>query len=213
MGLGHVISGPDHLAAIAPLAAQGQRRAWVSGVRWGFGHASGVLVVGVLTLFLRELLPINAISSWSERLVGVMLIGIGFWGLRNALRLHAHEHKHEAQPHVHLHIHPTAKPHVSPQAHVHRHTAFGIGTLHGLAGSAHFMGILPTLAMSRVNAIIYLSCFGIGTVFAMGLFASGIGWMSRRLAFNGVQAYRGFMCVCSVAAVGIGVWWLFQSHA
>jgi len=45
----HVLSGPDHLAAVAPLAVQ-DRSAWRSGLRWGLGHSSGVLLVGVLSL-------------------------------------------------------------------------------------------------------------------------------------------------------------------
>ncbi len=38
-GFVHVLSGPDHLAAIAPYAVDGKSRAWRTGVRWGLGHA------------------------------------------------------------------------------------------------------------------------------------------------------------------------------
>src|SRR5947208_12952208 len=94
-GLIHVFSGPDPLAAIAPLAMKRQRGAWLSGLRWGIGHASGVAVVGILSLILRGLLPIDLISSWSDRLVGVLLIGIGLWTLRKAMLVHAHPHGHD----------------------------------------------------------------------------------------------------------------------
>src|SRR5438105_7319152 len=104
-GIIHVLSGPDHLAAIAPLAVRGPKRAWRAGARWGLGHSAGVAVVGLLSLWLRDLLPINRLSSWGERLVGVMLIGIGAWALRKALRVHAHEHEHDGERHVHLHAH------------------------------------------------------------------------------------------------------------
>lgn len=213
-GLLHVVTGPDHMAAIAPLAVRGQRRAWVSGVRWGLGHASGVVAVGVLSILLRNVLPIDSISSWSERFVGVILIGIGCWGLRNALRMHVHEHQHHDEPHAHLHAHAPARPHPAPTVHVHTHTAFGIGTLHGLAGSSHFLGVLPALAFAtNADAAAYLISFGVGTIAAMAIFASGIGLISSRLAVNGVRAYRNMMCACSVAAMGIGVWWLLQLRA
>src|SRR5436309_14014035 len=88
-GLVHVFSGPDHLAAIAPLAMKRQRGAWLTGFRWGMGHASGVAVVGILSLILRGVLPIDLISSWGDRLVGVVLIGIGLWTLRKAMLVHA----------------------------------------------------------------------------------------------------------------------------
>ncbi len=84
-GFVHVLSGPDHLAAIAPYAVDGKSRAWRTGVRWGLGHAAGVLGVGLLVLALREALPVEAVSAWGERLVGLALIGIGIWGICAAL--------------------------------------------------------------------------------------------------------------------------------
>ena len=76
-GAAHVWSGPDHLAALAPLAADRPARSWLAGARWGAGHSLGVVVIGLLALAFREALPMETLSSWSERLVGVMLFGIG----------------------------------------------------------------------------------------------------------------------------------------
>src|ERR1700743_3884849 len=98
-GLIHVFSGPDHLAAIAPLAMKRQRGAWLTGLRWGMGHASGVAFVGILSLILRGILPIDLISNWSDRLVGVLLIGIGLWTLRKAMLIHTHAHSHDGDVH------------------------------------------------------------------------------------------------------------------
>src|SRR6185295_8291000 len=94
MGLTHVLSGPDHLAAIAPLAVRRPRQAWVPGMRWGFGHSAGVAVIGLLSLFLRDWLPVAWLSAWGERIVGVMLCAIGLWALRRALKHTVHEHEH-----------------------------------------------------------------------------------------------------------------------
>ena len=85
-GAVHVVSGPDHLTAVAPLAVQRPRRAWLPGVRWGLGHSAGVALVGLLSLWLRDLIPVDLLSTWGERLVGVMLFGIGWWALRRALK-------------------------------------------------------------------------------------------------------------------------------
>src|SRR6185312_14807493 len=104
-GLIHVFSGPDHLAAIASLAMKRQSGAWLTGLRWGMGHASGVVFVGILSLILRGVLPVDLISSWSDRLVGALLIGIGFWTLRKALLIHTHTHAHEGETHEHVHVH------------------------------------------------------------------------------------------------------------
>jgi hypothetical protein len=209
-GLIHVFSGPDHLAAIAPLAMKRQRGAWLTGLRWGFGHASGVIFVGILSLILRGVLPVDLISSWSDRLVGALLIGIGLWTLRKTLLIHAHAHTHEGETHEHVHIHGRggAKAH-AVKRHIHTHAAFGIGTLHGLSGSSHFLAIIPALAMpSMALAVVYLACYGVGTVLAMILFASAINSFSMRFA-GAAKVYRGFMFACSGLALAIGCVWLF----
>ena len=84
-GAVHVLSGPDHLAAIAPYAVADKARSWRTGVRWGLGHSAGVLVVGLLVLLTRQALPVEALSARSELGVGLVLIGIGIWGIRAAL--------------------------------------------------------------------------------------------------------------------------------
>ena len=82
-GFFHVLAGPDHLAAVAPLAIDGRGRGWIAGWTWGLGHASGVVVVALLAVLLRDALPpIDVISGWSERLVGAALIVVGVWALR-----------------------------------------------------------------------------------------------------------------------------------
>ena len=84
-----------------------------------------------------------------------------------------------------------------------------MGTLHGLAGSSHFLGVLPALAMpTQHEAYAYLCAFGVGTVFAMIAFAAVIGMMSRGFAGKGVRAYQGLMYACSLAALGVGTYWL-----
>ena len=207
----HVVSGPDHLTAVAPLSVRHPNHARRMGFKWGLGHASGVIFVGLLALVLRRALPIEAFSSWSERLVGVALGAIGLWGIRTALknRVHFHEHSHDGDTHVHLHVHDTKHMHAAPRAHVHTHTAFAFGILHGFAGSSHFIGVLPALAFPRVaDAAYYLSAYGIGTVLAMTCFASVMGVTARRFALSGERAYRRLMLTCSTAAILVGAYWL-----
>ena len=80
----HALSGPDHLSAVAPLVINERSRRWRMGLFWGIGHSLGVWLIGLIALVLRGFLPLDALSSWSERLVGVVLIGVGLWGLRRA---------------------------------------------------------------------------------------------------------------------------------
>jgi hypothetical protein len=177
-GLLHVFAGPDHLAALAPLSLKARRRAWAIGLRWGLGHSSGVLVVAALAFALRQVVHLESWSAWGERLVGVAMIGLGLWGLRSLFRerLHAHEHRHEGHGHVHFHVHRPDEDHAAPKAHAHGHAAFWVGTLHGLAGTAHLVGVLPSLALptGRETAS-YLAAFAIGTIVAMTAFAAAVG--------------------------------------
>jgi ABC-type nickel/cobalt efflux system permease component RcnA len=205
--------GPDHLAAVAPLAAAKTKKAWSLGVRWGTGHASGVTLVAILTWLLREILPIEKYSNYCERLVGVMLIAIGIWGLRKALRfeLHTHEHKHEGHKHMHIHSHDENTTHTTAKItpHVHTHAALGVGILHGLAGGSHFLGVLPALAMPTKSAAgAYIISFGLGTIAAMAGFSATIGLFGTKILRQGPAYFKSLMASFSVIAIGVGVYWL-----
>ena len=215
-GMLHVLSGPDHLAAVAPLAADSSDSRWRAGFSWGIGHTGGVLLVGLLAVLLRDVLPVDAISSWSERLVGLALIAVGLWGARRALatRVHAHRHVHDGSVHSHVHFHGTGDVAVhqragTPSAHRHTHLSFGFGVLHGLAGSSHILGVLPALALpTREASIAYLLSYGVGNVSAMTAFSSAIGLAAARAEGGGLRFYRGLLATCSVAAIAVGALWL-----
>lgn len=211
-GLAHVVSGPDHLAAIAPLAVDGRRRAWLTGLWWGIGHSSGVWIVALLALALRESLPVEWLSAWGERLVGGVLIAVGLLGMRALTRthIHSHEHEHDGQRHVHYHMH--VEGHKHPRAHAHTHGALAIGTLHGLAGTSHLLGVLPTLLLPTwADALSYVFCFGIGSIFAMTIFSWGIGRLARSLAHFGEVAYRRLAFGCCAAAIAVGFFWIYTA--
>jgi ABC-type nickel/cobalt efflux system permease component RcnA len=212
-GLLHVLSGPDHLAALAPLAADTRRGTWLAGFGWGVGHTAGVLLVGALALLVREVLPIEAISSVSERFVGVALIGVGLWGIRRALasRLHVHEHEHDGSRHTHVHVHAGRDAHGRPRpsGHHHTHASVGFGVLHGLAGSSHVLGILPALALpTRTAAATYLLAYGAGSVAAMTAFSSAMGVLASRARSRGPLLYQRLLYTCSGAAIIVGAAWL-----
>jgi threonine/homoserine/homoserine lactone efflux protein len=205
-GFFHVLTGPDHVAAVGPLALDGHRRGWLAGWTWGVGHASGVVVVAALAVLLRDLLPsIDLISAWSERLVGVALIAVGIWALRRSARVGASPHVHGAIAHDHLHV--QAGP-AWVRRLGHAHAAFFLGVLHGVAGSSHFVGVLPALALpTRAAALTYIVAFGAGTVAAMTAFAAAAGYLGGVMRGHST-AYRAMTATAAVAAIGIGTVWL-----
>lgn len=192
-GLLHVFSGPDHLAAVAPLASDRARGHWLTGLQWGIGHTMGVLLIAGLLLLLKEQLPLAAISAYSERVVGLSLIAIGGWGLRRAWMLR-----------------PSAQVLRCSRAEVHSHagTSFSMGAIHGLAGSSHLFGVLPALAFpSRGSSLLYLGGFGLGAIAGMTAFSAAVGLLSS--TFSGrSRSYSGFLYASSAVALVLGGVWL-----
>ena len=193
-GFLHVLMGPDHLAAVAPSAALRGRDAWRSGLRWGIGHSSGVLCVGIGLILLRQLVDISKYAWIGERFVGVALIAIGIWGIRVLMNNRELSLTASGQSHHH---------------HAER-TALGVGVLHGLAGGSHLFGVIPALALPSIGlSATWLVLFGVGTVFAMVAFTSILGFIVHGMAQRIDRLYRVALCTCSVVAIGIGCWWLF----
>lgn len=205
-GLFHVLSGPDHLTAVAPLAVLERRRGWLAGWTWGAGHAAGVAVVAVLAVLLKDLLPPTAVlSAWSERLVGVALVAIGIWALRRSMRVSAAVHSHGALSHLHLHI---GRGPGWLRRLGHAHASFYLGILHGIAGSSHFFGVLPALALpTRGAALAYIAAFGVGTIAAMSAFAALAGLAGNRLPQGGL-GHRLMLRTAALLAIGVGGVWL-----
>jgi hypothetical protein len=205
-GLVHVFAGPDHLAAVAPLALAERRQSWVAGWTWGLGHTSGVVVVAAVAILLRDQLPpVAVISAWGERIVGAALLAIGFWALRRSARLRTSAHAHGSVSHNHLHL--QAGPAWMRRL-GHAHASFYMGILHGVAGSSHFLGVLPALALpTRGASLLYIGAFGAGTVAAMTAFAAAVGFAGLRVPLH-AAAHRAMMLAASVAAIAVGGWWL-----
>jgi hypothetical protein len=165
--------------------------------------------VGLFALLLREALPLDRIASWSERIVGLGLVGIGIGSIRTALRLtghlHLHEHEHDGVRHMHVHLHTGAKAHGSPAAHHHGHAAFGLGTLHGVAGSSHLLGVMPALALpTRLAAGCYLGGFGVASIGVMAVLAAVVG----RAGGHSIRFHRRALITAGAGALAVGAFWL-----
>jgi len=224
--MAHVLAGPDHLAAVAPLALNTKFRPWMIGMLWGIGHLLGMLILGVLFFFFRELIPIEFISANSERIVGFLLIMIGLWSL---IRLVKHNWKTK-HSHVHTHlvdndnvvVHHHGHDHGNTQQHEHIHkslarqtywAAMSIGIVHGLAGFSHILHLLPTLAFpNRFDSAMYLSGFAFGTIFAMVLFSFILGLIAH---FSNQKkketVYRSINALAGFAAIFVGFYWLWNT--
>ena len=214
-GAAHVVAGPDHLAALAPIALDEPRQAGRLGFRWGLGHGVGVALLGGLGMVARSAVDVEFLSATSEFMVGFVLVLVGLWAFRSATRLvvHAHGHDHDGadshENHSHFHVHTSGDNHDHATAHKgHSHAAFGVGLLHGAAGTGHLLGVLPSLAFPPVEAAIYLTAYFIAAVGAMAGFGRLLGAMVKD---RGPVVLRRVMYGASTMAVCVGAFWIGQS--
>ncbi|WP_456376864.1 urease accessory protein UreH domain-containing protein [Lutibacter sp.] len=217
----HVISGPDHLAAVTPFAIESKKKAWKVGLFWGIGHLLGMLSIGVLFLLFKDLIPIERISEHSEQFVGVVLIALGIWIFFKIFKEdkhHKHTHVHsENTPIIHKHTHI----HNSEKTHNHSHTnlkqgfiaSLSVGFIHGLAGVAHFLLFLPVIGFtSKIDSVKYIVGFGIGTLIAMISFAMVIGRISNfSKQDHNDTFFKGIRLAGGLFAFIIGVYWIFST--
>ena len=156
----HVITGPDHLAAVTPIAVDAEAKSWRVGFVWGLGNLMGMLLIGLLFVGFKEQLPIELISAKSELLVGVVLIFLGIFSIYKVLK------RRKAT------LTEGRKQNVI--------SATSIGFLHGLAGVAHFIILLPVLGFeTQAESLQYILGFAIGTVGIMTLYTVALGWIKK----------------------------------
>lgn len=204
----HVVSGPDHLAAVTPLAIETRRKVWRIGLYWGFGHLTGMLLIGVLFLLFKEYIPLEKISEHSEQLVGFVLIAIGVWALISIFYRTKKQHTHSHETNAVEPLESKDKKGVQ-----NLWSSYGIGVLHGLAGIAHFFLLLPVLGFeNQIDGAQYVVGFGLGTLFAMTVYTYLLGKLaSYSKTKNSNSLFRTIRIAGALFAIVIGVYWIYLS--
>jgi len=170
-GLLHAFE-PDHILAVTNIVSQRTKLlpALKDGIFWGLGHTSTIFLVGIIMIVFKVNIP-EGTFSYFEAAVGLMLIIVAAYRLyiflrdeQTAISFHKHQHEHAGEnKHLHTHIHLKGK-------HLHK-ASYGIGIVHGLAGSGTLVVLIMTQIESVVNSILYLVIFGLGTLVGMTLVA------------------------------------------
>lgn len=201
----------DHVAAVSALASRTDRaRSAVRlGVMWGLGHSLVLLAVGGTVTALGWTIPLT-IQDGAEIVVGFLLVGLGLWTLwrvRREWHPHVHHHAHDGSDHVHVHAHPDGDTTVHD--HQHHHSMFAIGAAHGLAGTGAVVVLIPVaMAASPMSAVLFLACFGIGTMVAMAAFSLIVNAAVQ--AAPSVRSLAIFRAVAGGCSLLIGVWWISE---
>ncbi|KAK7277411.1 hypothetical protein RIF29_18563 [Crotalaria pallida] len=198
----HTLSGPDHLAALAPFSIGHTRMESAAvGALWGCGHDAGQLIFGLIFLLLKDRLHIEIIRTWSTRVVGLTLLVIGAMGIKEASEV--------PEPYVAV---ENGGYDVSEYESLDNPTlgkkigfaTFATGIIHGLQPDALMM-VLPALALpSHLAGAAFLIMFLIGTVVAMGSYTVFIGSCSQALKDRVPRITEKLTWASSLVAISLG---------
>ena len=186
LGLRHA-TDPDHLMAVTALVARDDaspRSAARLGAVWGAGHATALLLIGLPLILLGIALP-PALESTAEKAVGVVIVLLA---LRVLLRWLHRDHDHD-------------RPLRTPRE------AFGIGLLHGLAGTGAVVLLLIAALPSPLAAAAALAVFAPMSMVSMALCTTGFAWTLTRPAV--LPVYRTLL-MPALGATGLlfGLWYV-----
>jgi len=204
LGMLHALDA-DHIMAVSGLIAnqRSTRDTLRFCFRWAMGHGSVLMLAGFFAFAVGWVLPAS-LSRFADGVVGVVLIVIGAVVLFNLYRrrIHVHFHSHDGLPdHAHWHSHQAhdKTPHVRNR-HRHRHGPMLVGMLHGLAGTAPLLALIPMATLkSPVLGFVYLMIFSAGVLISMLLFGGLLG-----LFLKLVERFAEQLLVWVRALTGIG---------
>lgn len=208
LGLVHALDA-DHIVAVSGLASARAtfRDTLRFCLRWSLGHGSTLLSIGAAVLLLGMAVP-ESLSRVAEEAVGFALMGIGVYVLGNLWRrkTHVHFHAHDGLAR-HAHWHGHADEADGRGAHRHGHGALMVGMLHGTAGSAPLLALLPLSAQARPwFGVAYLLLFGLGVLLSMLVFGGALGALFRGLAQRSERLVRSLRMIVALGSIGFGSW-------
>jgi high-affinity nickel permease len=188
LGMRHATDA-DHVIAVTAIVS-GERRIGAAariGIAWGLGHSVTVFLVGGAIILFKLTIPAR-LGMAMEFAVAIVLILLGISvllkGVSGNVFAHSHTHEHDGVAHVHSHAHALGDEH-SHRSHLvaapsrfargSRERAFGVGLVHGLAGSAAIALLVLSAIPNPMWGLIYLAIFGLGTIIGMALITAAIG--------------------------------------
>lgn len=183
VGFGHAFEA-DHLVAVGNIVTKRNNvsLAVKDGVYWGMGHTSTIFLIGLL-MIIGKATFLNDYFGYFEAGVGLMLIVLGIF------RLYQFYNKEQSINEENTH-----------------HLAYGVGLIHGLAGSGAMILLVMTEIQTQFNSMLYLLIFGIGSIVGM-LVAAGLFSLpfSKKLVNN--QHLQLFLVlISSLLCIGYGAY-------
>ncbi len=194
LGLRHA-TDPDHIAAVSTLVASGRERTTLTAARlgawWGAGHALTLIAFGIPILLADRYLPEN-LQRGAESAVAALIV---FLAVRLLIRW-----RHgafgtvtgEGTSHHHHHVRTPV-------------SAFGVGLVHGMGGSAGVGVLLLAAIPSRSLALASLVVLAVFTAVSMTIVTTGFGALlsARRVS----SSLRRAIPALGIASLAFGFWY------
>ena len=192
VGFGHAFEA-DHLVAVGNIVSKRNdlTLAIKDGLYWGLGHSSTIFLIGLIIIVGKSTF-LNDYFIYLEAMVGLMLILLGFF------RLHQYFNKKEQSEIIML----------EKEKH---HLAYGVGLIHGLAGSGAMILLVMSNIQSDFKSMMYLLIFGVGSVIGM-LVAAGIFSLpfSKKINKN-TKMQLSLVILSSFLCIGYGGYIMFEN--
>ncbi|ODS22619.1 urease accessory protein [Candidatus Endobugula sertula] len=216
LGFMHALDA-DHVMAVSSLANQkpSMMRTLHFSLHWALGHGSILMICGILLLALGITIP-SKLQHLAEISVGLLLIGLGvlcFWQFRRE-KITLTQHRHGNMTHIHWQTehHTHNKKHDQNDPLFNKHQPVMVGMVHGLAGSAPVIALIPAVASGQILiGIFYLLFFSIGMMLSMLFFGVGFSWIQTYLQQHAQQVFMWNRYLIAGASVVVGSVWLWQT--
>ena len=175
----------DHVCTVSALILERRplRQTFFLALRWSLGHSLTLLVLAALMFGLRTTF-VSLNMAEAEQAVGLSMICLGFWVLFREWKRDADKtgDSHSARSGMAL---------------------FGMGVLHGTAGSSSVFLLIPiALSQSLPLVLAYVFLFSAGMILTMGLYSimvNRIMWLDRLSHHLGRLRY-----VSALVAMAVG---------
>jgi hypothetical protein len=198
------------------------------GVKWGCGHALGIVLVAGVCLALGRAIDFgDTVRDVLNYIIGFFLVILGGWTLYHAkveydlqqrppskwssvqcqdatyALLSADDDTLKVSTMLTSHS-PAAVSKVQSSA------SIGVGLVHGVAGPGGVLGVLPVVSLhgSLARASLYLACFCLSSVVSMGTLSAIYGEVtSRSSAQSALTAFR-VAAVSAAISITVGLVWV-----
>ena len=176
----------DHIVTVSNLVLNRRslKKSMHLAFQWGLGHSLTLTILAVLVLSLDSAF-VALMSSSAEQMVGIVMIFLGLvvfiQELKQGSRFKKLGHKH---------------------VEFSGRQIFGVGVLHGIAGSASIFLLIPVaLTKSIFGVLSYVTLFCMGMILTMGLY--GLFLQNFSLSKNGYLPKVRFIVAIFSVTIGI----------